>query len=98
MRIFVTRMRLSGDAQAKEWLHLVSRKRRRRGKKNVSLSLSIFFSVSALFFSPLLLTSKNVPVQKKNEKTKKKKKKKKKKKLNIQLLEAGLSVDTLQEG
>ena len=95
MRIFVTRMRLSGDAQAKEWLHLVSRKRRRRGKKNVSLSLSIFFSVSALFFSPLLLTSKNVPVQKKN---KKKKKKKKKKKLNIQLLEAGLSVDTLQEG
>lgn len=23
MRIFVTRMRLSGDAQAKEWLHLV---------------------------------------------------------------------------
>ena len=28
MRIFVTRMRLSGDAQAKEWLHLV-----RKGKE-----------------------------------------------------------------
>ena len=54
MRIFVTRMRLSGDAQAKEWLHLV-----RRGGEVFYL----FFT----FFVPSSLTS-NAPPQKTNAK------------------------------
>lgn len=84
MRIFVTRMRLSGDGEAKEWLHLV-----REELKRVFSLFQRFFPPVAAFFPSSSLTSKPSPkkIQKQN-----------KIQLNIQLLEAGLSVDTLQEG
>ena len=70
-------------------------KEEKRKKKRFSLSFNFFFRLCPFFLASFTDLEKR-PVQKK--KIKKKKKKKKKKKLNIQLLEAGLSVDTLQEG